>query len=69
MTTANRRSMAKVEADRARVELEEQARLDECEILEFLRVAKEFPEFFPPAPDQVQKEIILSPRVADIYYG
>ena len=28
------------------IDLEETARMDECEILEFLRVAKEFPSFF-----------------------
>jgi len=31
----------------SKIELEEIARLDECEILEFLRVAKEFQTFFP----------------------
>jgi hypothetical protein len=49
---------------------EEQARLDECEILEFLRVAKQFPEFFPPARErQVARNTPLSPDVAGIYYG
>jgi hypothetical protein len=49
---SDRRSLAQDAAVRARVDLEEQARLDECEILEFLRVAREFPEFFPPARRQ-----------------
>lgn len=49
--TGDGKRRSQVQSDRVvqRVYLEETARLDECEITEFLRVAKEFPEFFPPA--------------------
>ena len=70
MISEPRRTPAQVNAVRDQVDLEEQVRLDECEILEFLRVAKEFPEFFRPAPDrQISPHTPLSPRVAGIYYG
>jgi hypothetical protein len=35
-----------------RIMLEETARQDECEILEFLKVAQDFPTYFPPAKVQ-----------------
>ena len=35
-----------------RIMFEETARLDECEIFEFLKVAKDFPEYFPAAKNQ-----------------
>lgn len=45
-----RRSEEQVRTDLERVMAEETARLDEVEIFEFLRVAREFPTFFPPGP-------------------
>jgi hypothetical protein len=44
-----RRSTHQVDADVATVMLGELARLDEVEIFEFLRVARDFPTYFPPA--------------------
>lgn len=46
---SERRSRRQVEADELTIELEETARLDEVEIFEFLRVARDFPSYFPPA--------------------
>ena len=43
---APRRSSEEVDADFATVMLEETARLDEVEIIEFLKVARDFPQFF-----------------------
>ena len=44
--TEPRRSEEEVAAIERRIELEEIARQDECEIFEFLKVAKDFPEYF-----------------------
>jgi hypothetical protein len=41
-----RRSEQEADAVMQRVDLEEIARLDECEIIEFIKVAKDFPEYF-----------------------
>lgn len=45
-----RRSEEQVEATLSIVMLEETARLDEVEIVEYLKVARDFPEFFRSGP-------------------
>ena len=47
-TKASGRSVTDPEKE-WRIMFEETARLDECEIFEFLKVAKDFPEYFPAA--------------------
>jgi hypothetical protein len=45
-----RRTEEQVDATLSIVLLEETARLDEVEIVEYLKVARDFPEFFRPGP-------------------
>ena len=56
MDESTRRSEAQTRRVMRTVEIEETARLDECEIIEFLKVARDFPQFFKPAEQHQQKE-------------